>query len=380
MADDFNTRFISLRDEFETAIMDARKQREIVRNRAALRAAGMNGDKHVGDKWGGKYLRAPAIYHYIIDQHRGKFVRLGDVALVKRGVITGANRFFFLSEEDIRQWGIEDKFLQQAMTTPQESNSIAVSAVGLPYRAFICHENKNHLSGTKALEYIEWGEERGFHRKSAPAARRLWYDLGSRDVSQTAINIFVSSTARTFLASRPVLFSDNFQIIQAHESDLARLCSSMNSSLCQLFINVDGRTNFGQGVLEIQTYETANLQIVNPELLPEPAASVFNAADWDVLTPSAARRYIDEAVFGTLGLTAGEREAVYEGVAELIGNRRRRARSMGGTANDGARVEDKPPFKIVPNRGGYAPGVNDNNLMDVIRDWEDKEFLEKLNQ
>ena len=39
----------------------------------------------------------------------------------------------------------------------------------------------------------------------------------------------------------------------------------------------------------------------------------------------------------------------------------------------------KPPFVIVPNRGGYAPGVNDYNLKDVIFDLEDQEFLEKLN-
>ncbi len=69
-------------------------------------------------------------------------------------------------------------------------------------------------------------------------------------------------------------------------------------------LNTESRSNFGGGVLEIQTYETGNLQIVNPQLLPEPDISVFNAADWDVLTPSPARRKIDEAVFNALGLTA----------------------------------------------------------------------------
>ena len=44
------------------------------------------------------------------------------------------------------------------------------------------------------------------------------------------------------------------------------------------------------------------------------------------------------------------------------------------------KTERKPPFKVVPNRGGYAPGVNDHNLKDVIRDLEDEEFMEKLNQ
>ena len=60
-------------------------------------------------------------------------------------------------------------------------------------------------------------------------------------------------------------------------------------------------------------------------MLPELEVAVFNAADWDVLTPSSARRHIDDAVFEALGLTAGERAAVYEGVTELVVNRGRRA-------------------------------------------------------
>ena len=63
-------------------------------------------------------------------------------------------------------------------------------------------------------------------------------------------------------------------------------------------------------------------------LLPEPDASIFTSIDWEVLTPSAERRQIDDAVYDTLGLTFGEREAVQEGVAELVDNRKRRAGSV----------------------------------------------------
>ena len=80
--------------------------------------------------------------------------------------------------------------------------------------------------------------------------------------------------------------------------------------------------------MRIETYENAKMQVVLPNLLPEPDATVFNATDWDVLTPSAARRHIDAAVYDALGLTADEREAVHAGVVELLGNRKRRAGSV----------------------------------------------------
>ncbi|NLD73192.1 MAG: hypothetical protein GX649_10800, partial [Chloroflexi bacterium] len=59
---------------------------------------GMNPDtqRYAGDKWGGKYLRAPDIYWTIMEKAGDKLVRLGDIAEVRRGITTGANDFFHL--------------------------------------------------------------------------------------------------------------------------------------------------------------------------------------------------------------------------------------------------------------------------------------------
>ena len=52
--------------------------------------------KYTGDQWGGKYLRAPDIYWTILEKGKDKLVRLGDVAEVRFGIKTGANKFFYL--------------------------------------------------------------------------------------------------------------------------------------------------------------------------------------------------------------------------------------------------------------------------------------------
>lgn len=36
------------------------------------------------------------------------------------------------------------------------------------------------------------------------------------------------------------------------------------------------------------------------------------------------------------------------------------------------KTEHKRDFKVVPNRGGFAPGVTAANLEDLIRDLEDE--------
>jgi type I restriction-modification system DNA methylase subunit len=51
---------------------------------------------YAGNKWGGKYLRAPDIFFTILEKGKDKLVRLGDVAEVRFGIKTGENVFFYL--------------------------------------------------------------------------------------------------------------------------------------------------------------------------------------------------------------------------------------------------------------------------------------------
>ena len=324
------TRFVSLRDEFDRAVGDASLRRELIRTRDALFSAGTEGTKYTGDKWGGKYLRAPDIYHHILDTKADKLVRLGDVAEVRFGIKTGANEFFYLDQANIDQWGIEPEFLRPVMTSPQESRSLLVDPSTLPHKLFMCHVDIGDLGGAAAKEYIQWGESRGYHRGRSVASRKRWYDLGERRQSTVALGYQIGTTSRTSYAPSGLYFSDNFQQIYVDDAISLRLCAVLNSALLQLMFSIAGRANFGGGLLKIQTFEVAALTIPNPALLQNIDAQVLAATEWNVLNPSPARRQIDDAVFDALSLTKGERDAVYEGVTELVENRLRRARSTRG--------------------------------------------------
>ena len=79
--------------------------------------------------------------------------------------------------------------------------------------------------------------------------------------------------------------------------------------------------------MRMAAYEVSNLTVADPRLLSDLEYTWFCSTDWDVLNPSPERLQIDGAVFEALGLTTGERDAVYEGVAELVSNRSQRART-----------------------------------------------------
>ncbi len=345
VCDESPTRFVSLRGEFEQAMADPTLRRQITKTRRELLDAATSGvdsrghAKFVGDKWGGKYLRAPDIYHHILTTYSDKFVRLGDIATVRFGIKTGANAFFFLDEARIQQWNIEEEYLAPVMTSPQESRSILVDPDTLPKKLFVCHKEKDELRHTGALAYIQWGETNEYHKRRSMVSRKRWYDLGIRDGVYLAMNLLVHANARTYLYKEAVFCSNNFHVFASKHKN-ASVCTSLNSTLSQLSINVESRSNFGEGVLEIQTYETANLRIVKPEHITTIDECLFTSSDldivsrengdpaWQVDDVSANRRAIDDVVFDVLGLTQDERDAVYESVIELISNRLSRASSV----------------------------------------------------
>ncbi len=327
--DDDTTRFVQLRDKFELAVCPCGKRREIIKSRAELIAASTNPQniKFIGDKWGGKYLHGLDIYHHILNKYSNKLIRIGNVADVRFGIKSGVNDFFYLTMEVIKEWSIEPKFYRPVMTTPQESRSIAVNSANLRYQLFMCHLDKTKLQGAKVLAYIEWGERQGYHRRRSVSSRPRWYDLGHKINVHLGMNNLVGDTVRTFFALDEILFTHNFQIFHAEYDVAANLCMDMNSTLFQLTIGTVGIVNYGGGVLRIETYENANIAVVNPNLLPALDAELFASSDWDILKPSPERRQIDDAVFDALALTAGERDAIYAGVAQLVTNRKCRARS-----------------------------------------------------
>ena len=327
-------RFVSLRDEFEVAILDASKRRDTLMSKSDLIDASLGSPdaqgrrKFVGDKWGAKYLRAPDIYRTVMTKGEGKLIRVGEVSSVRYGIKTGANPFFYVTPETISRWGIEERYLKPVMTSPQVSRRILLTDDVLNRKLFWCNDDREDIAGSAALEYIKYGETKGFNERRSTSARKRWYGLGNVPPCRLGMNLLIESTARTFISLEPIHFTNNFLVFWTGDVDDTRFCAAMNSTFYQLVMNTEGRANFGEGVLEIQTYEVAKSPIVDPQFLPTIDIDLFASNSWDVMNPSPERRLIDDAVFDVLSLTQGERDGVYEGVRELVENRRRRAKSI----------------------------------------------------
>jgi len=292
---------------------------------------GVTGSKYTGNKWGGKYLRAPDIYWTIMEKGKGKLVRLGDIAEVRFGIKTGANEFFYLDDEKIAEWGIEKEFLRPVIKSPRECKSILINPDDLKFKIFMCHKNKKDLKGTRALEYIKWGEKKRFHDRPSCRGRRKWWDLGDRRYSPLICPSSVSELFRVF-SNRNVLADKRlYEIYPEGNPDLIQ--ASLNSTLSTLFLELGSRTGLGEGLLDMTVYEVADCPVIvsGSKEAAKLALKMLCLRNQMPITHELQqpdRIALDNVIFDLLGLTESEREAVYEAVTRLVEDRLNKAGSV----------------------------------------------------
>ncbi|MEO0219784.1 MAG: DNA methyltransferase [candidate division WOR-3 bacterium] len=331
---------------------------------------------YVGNKWGGKYLRAPEIYFKILEKGKGKLVRLGDIAEVRRGFTTGANEFFYLkpigmSVKEVVEiaeknpsalipvknkagWEgeIEARFLKPVIKSPRELKTIIVRLEDLNYLVFMCHKDKRELAGTKALEYIKWGEKEGYQNRPTCRGRERWWDLGEQEISLCGYPMV--NYDRLIVSYNNRFFNDaNIVGIYPKLEDFNNvlLVASLNFSFMMIYWELYGISNLGEGAIKQNPIYFRNFYIFNFKVLMEgkdnlhnifnslsrrSIKSIFTELGFDPNKPIREqepnplpdRKALDDIVFDALGLTEEERKEVYWAVAELVKNRLEKARSV----------------------------------------------------
>ena len=288
------------------------------------------GNRYEGAKWG-KYIRAPEIFFKILEKGKELFVPLKKVATVRRGFTTGANEFFYLTQEKINEFKIEREFWMHpvkydewlkikdfipredvwidedgeyfkqsqyaekyelddvvidgnviwipnyVIKSPRECKSIVVNPRDLKYRVLIVHKDKKELQGTNVLKYIEWGEEQGFHKRPTCKSRRRWYEL-----SEVSGQVYwVKSVDDThFTPYSPVkLFIDQrvYSLSVKESIPLEAIVAFLNSAIYFLTKELYGRVNLGEGALDTAVYEIPRYPIVIPELNETKSKQIVDA-------------------------------------------------------------------------------------------------------
>ncbi len=318
-----------------------------------------------GNKWGGKYLRAPDILFTFLQKGK-KLQKIKTIAAVRFGIKTGANDFFYLNQQQIDEWKIEKQFLKSTITSAKESKSICINPDELPNKLFYCNLNKVDLVGTKALKYIEWGENadvpikfgadkgkiiKGYNNIDSVKGRNPWYSIGNKQPAD-AIILRRIGERMPFFESNGILEDCNLFGINIKKLDETKevIFAILNSTLTRFHLELMTRQlTGGQAVADTNVYVVENTLIIKPSLVnnkkllssytklrKREAYSVFMECGFDSSKPIREqepkplpeRAELDKVIFDELGLTKEERKEMYWAVCELVKQRLDKAKSL----------------------------------------------------
>ncbi|MDI3544145.1 MAG: hypothetical protein PWQ28_426 [Candidatus Woesearchaeota archaeon] len=262
---------------------------------------------YAGNKWGGKYLRAPDIFYTILEKGGEKICKLSDLAKIRAGIITGDNKRYY--KKRTKDFDTEEYSL--VFKSPREVNKI-------------------NLTSKDAKSIIKIKKVPFEIRK----AKLLWVDLrGDKHVCHyNADNL---------------PFEHNFYGIDAKEVGKDKLiCSILNSSLSYFLIETIGRRGLGGGAIRLVRMDLLKFPVVKTEnkkiterfnkISEREIRPIFEELGIDLSkpirdqepNPLPDRKELDDIIFDELGLTEEERKEVYWSVCELVKQRLEKARSL----------------------------------------------------
>ena len=314
----------------------------------------LKGSKYGGNKWGGKYLRAPDIYWTILEKGKSKLVRVGRIAEVRRGFTTGADDWFYMTKEKAKLIGIEKQYLQPVLTDPGDRNVEGVIVTGKQADMFVIQirKDKDQLKGTRILDWIGRGETEAFKGRgsssSIPAkrptvrGRKRWYELPERTPSPVLWIEVKKRRSFTLLNKASLLADRSFYDMVPNQLDPKLFCALLNSTTTALFCEVQGNAPGGSGAgVQMTTAEVRRLLTVDAALLTGKQKEELLAAFvkmcnrpigpvYDEVSKTD-RHILDSIVFDVLGLNQDDRQAIYDAVTNLVRNRLKKAESLKST-------------------------------------------------
>ncbi len=264
---------------------------------------------------------------YEVLRSHSNVVRLGEIADVGIGYVTGANDFFHLTSQDAQRWRIPARFLRPAVknTRGLKGTQITVDDWVAKGEEYLLHVPSNTEVPSELTDYLSEGQRRGVHLGYKCRTRKHWYEV-PHVYRPDALLSYMSGNAPRLLANPAGAVAPNtLHVIRlAAQSDLSgsALSSRWPNSLTALSSEVEGHS-LGGGMLKLEPTEAEMLLIPNLsrnrdgadfEIEVDRLVRAGSAAEVQVIVD---RRFLQEG----LGLSKRECTLLRQG-AELLRERR----------------------------------------------------------
>jgi SAM-dependent methyltransferase len=207
-----------------------------------------------------------------LHRQTSKGTRLGDIARVRRGLATGCNRFFSLSEETRRKFEIDKADLRPAIVSPRlvsgtELTHQFLGALPDDQARWVLdrRDAEAEKGGTAIARYLQWGREHLQADSGYLASnRKPWYALERRGECPILFSYMNRKNPRFIRNRAEAVPLNTFLIVEPNEGiDPDEFCAALNSQFLRDQLTHD-RRNYGGGLWKLEPREVEELKVELP--------------------------------------------------------------------------------------------------------------------
>ena len=189
-----------------------------------------------------------------------------------RGIATGANEFFVLRPSDAEKLELEDSELTRIITKSSQIQKPFFTDDD--HSALMCSDepallfSPNGGPSDKGREYIESGEQRGFHQRFLTKSRTPWYKTESRVPSPLLLGVFTRDRFKIVRNESSALNLTCFHGFQPNLSGLKyldRIFLYLSSAVGQAIISLSMR-RYGDGLNKFEPNDLNSALVPSPEV------------------------------------------------------------------------------------------------------------------
>lgn len=271
-------------------------------------------------------------------RERQDIKRFADIASVDVGIVTGANKFFLVPDQVVRDFSLQ-RWAHPMFGRSDHVRGLIFSEddhrenkrTGLPSNFLWFQEDDIDSLPANARRYLQEGLDQELHKRFKCRTRNLWYRVPSVYASPVAMLKRAHNFPRLVLNTAGAYTTDTAYRIQPLGVSAESLVFSFVNSLTCLCAEMEGR-HYGGGVLELVPSEIERLLVPITEVKP----SELSRADKRFRQSKDDIAYLNEhdaLVLGEIGLSQNQRDTLHDAWLRLR-SRRHRLPPLEGDAAD----------------------------------------------
>ncbi len=259
--------------------------------------------------------------------------RLGELADVGIGYVTGANEFFHLSPQEVDHWGIPKPFLRPAVrrgrmlsglrfTTEDWDRALHTKGAG-----YLLKIDRNHNLPEGLRRYLKHGERQGVFKAYKCRMRSPWYRVPHVYMPDAFLSYMSGVTPRLVANDAKVVAPNTLHILRLHPHagiTSQALAALWQTSLVRLSVEIEGHA-LGGGMLKLEPTEAERVLLPSGQAV-DPSSLTGLAEELDTLMRNdgnaLAQTRADRAILQKcLGLSPDDCKLLQTG-ANILRNRR----------------------------------------------------------